>query len=73
MSASDPIRLQITKVNSLIAPLDDGKRVTYLDLSAKFIDEKGNLIADPIPETTKAFSIWADAMQSEIDKVFPKL
>ena len=37
----DPRRVEVDRIHELIAPLEDGERVHYLDLRALFLDEAG--------------------------------
>ena len=74
--ASDNSRATINKINSQLASLADGQRVTFLDFGAKFLDAQGGLPSEIMPDhlhpSAKGYVIWADAIQSEIDKTFPK-
>lgn len=74
-NAKDPVRGLLAEVNSKIAPLDDGKRVTFLDIGSKFLAEDGSLSRDIMPDllhpNAKGYEIWADAIQPVIDKYFP--
>jgi lysophospholipase L1-like esterase len=71
-----PVRKMITEVNSKIASLDDAKRVTYLDIGPKFLAHDGSLPVDVMPDglhpNAKGYNIWAEAIQGEIEKYFPK-
>ena len=73
--AEDPIRAKIAQINQLISTPSD-PRVTYLDIGAKFLDAQGALAPDIMPDmlhpSEKGYTIWADAIQAEIDKTFPK-
>jgi lysophospholipase L1-like esterase len=66
----------IAKINTLISTYDDGKRVTYLDIGAKFLTPEGTLTAEIMPDylhpSAKGYQIWADAIQPVIDKYFPQ-
>jgi lysophospholipase L1-like esterase len=68
-----PVRAKLDSVNSELAKLDDGKKTFYLDIGAKFLDEKGNLPADVMPDAlhpnTKGYQIWADAMQPKLEEL----
>jgi len=52
--------------------LDDGKRVTYIDLGPKIIEPDGTISPEMMPDfvhpTLKGYQIWADAMQPIIDQ-----
>jgi len=74
-AAKAPIRDWVAKINALISTYDDGKRVTYLDIGAKFLQPDGTLTADIMPDflhpSAKGYEIWAGAIQPVIDKYFP--
>jgi lysophospholipase L1-like esterase len=61
-----PIRKSLQAVNAQIAKLDNGKTVRFLDIGAKFCDEKGALPKDVMPDalhlSEKGYGIWAEAM-----------
>ena len=42
----DPIRDKIADANRIISRLDDQKRVFYLEIGSKFLDEKGYFLPD---------------------------
>jgi lysophospholipase L1-like esterase len=64
--ADSPVRKKIADVNREIAKLDDGKWIKYLDIGEKFLDSKGDLPSDVMPDflhpNAKGYQIWADAM-----------
>jgi beta-glucosidase len=64
--ASHPARARIAEVNRLIANLDDGKQVRFLDIGSKFLDADGNvrkdLTSDFLHPNTKGYQIWKDAL-----------
>ena len=67
----DPVRDKIAEVNRIIARLDDQKRVFYMDIGARFLDEKGAFLPDVFrPDNlhpqAKGYDIWGEA-------VLPKL
>jgi lysophospholipase L1-like esterase len=57
-------------VNDIIARLDDGKTVRYLDIGPKFLAADGKVPADIMPDflhpNEKGYQIWADAMESTL-------
>jgi lysophospholipase L1-like esterase len=59
-------RKAIKDINRSIAKLDDGKWIKYLDIGGKFLDAKGDLPKDVMPDAlhpnAKGYQIWADAM-----------
>jgi hypothetical protein len=62
----DPAREKIQSINRTIAKLDDGKQIKYLDIGTKFLDAKGDLPKEVMPDAlhpnAKGYQIWADAM-----------
>ena len=73
---TDPLRAKIKAVNQIIAKLDDGKKIVYVDFGDKFLSPDGSLSPDIMPDylhpNAKGYQIWADAIQPVIDKYFPK-
>jgi lysophospholipase L1-like esterase len=70
------VRTAVTQVNALIAPLADGKRIIYRDIGSKFLNPDGSLrsemfVSDRVHPSAKGYQVWAEAIQPEIDKVFP--
>jgi lysophospholipase L1-like esterase len=61
------MRDKIKKVNDGLAQLDDGQMTHFLDLGPQFIDDKGNLNTDLIPDglhlNAKGYQVWAQSMQ----------
>ena len=73
-SPDEPIRARIKHINEIIAKLDDGgKTVKYLDIGPKFLDEKGGLSKDIMPDylhpNAKGYQIWADAIKPTLDEM----
>lgn len=67
----DPIRDKIAEVNRIISRLDDQKHVFYLDIGAKFLDEKGYFLPDSFrPDNlhplAKGYDIWGEAVQAKL-------
>jgi lysophospholipase L1-like esterase len=69
----DPVRTTIARINNIISRLDDGNRVHYLDIGAKFLDAKGNIptdvMSDALHPTTKGYEIWAKAVKEPLAKL----
>jgi lysophospholipase L1-like esterase len=68
---ADPVRDKIAEVNRLIAKLDDQKNVFYLDIGAKFLDEKGVFLPDSFrPDNlhpqAKGYEIWGEAVSAKL-------
>lgn len=74
--ATDPMRAKIKEVNRIIAKLDDGKKVIFIDFGDKFLSPDGTLGPDIMPDflhpNAKGYEIWADAIQPVIDKYLSK-
>jgi serine/threonine protein kinase/lysophospholipase L1-like esterase len=56
---------KIIEINKLIAKLDDGKNVKYLDIGAKFMKDgriPAEIMHDYLHLTEEGYQIWADAI-----------
>jgi lysophospholipase L1-like esterase len=67
----DPVRDKIAEVNRLIARLDDQKQVFYMDIGAKFLDDKGVFLPDSFrPDNlhpqVKGYDIWGEAVSAKL-------
>jgi lysophospholipase L1-like esterase len=55
------------KVNQIIAKLDDGKNVRFLDINRVFVGADGKVPADIMPDflhpNEHGYQLWADAME----------
>jgi lysophospholipase L1-like esterase len=64
--ATDAVRDKIAKTNDIIAKLDDGKNVRYLDIGKKFLEEDGTLTKEVMPDflhlSARGYRIWGDAI-----------
>ena len=73
---TEPFRRRIEVINSMIAKLDDGKKVIYVNFNDKFLEPDGTLSKDIMPDSlhpsAKGYEIWADAIRPQIEKVFGK-
>ncbi|HEY5298936.1 MAG TPA: platelet-activating factor acetylhydrolase IB subunit [Verrucomicrobiae bacterium] len=69
----NPQRAQVAVINTVIAKLDDGKMVKFLDLNPKFLEADGKLSRDIMPDllhpNERGYQIWADAMNPTLDKM----
>jgi lysophospholipase L1-like esterase len=69
---TDGGRHKVTAVNARIKSLDDGQRVTFIDISAQMIQPDGTISRDMMPDfvhpTAQGYQIWADAIQPVINK-----
>ncbi|MDR1191924.1 MAG: GDSL-type esterase/lipase family protein [Verrucomicrobiales bacterium] len=70
--ATDPVRARIKNINTLLAKLDDGQRVIFIDFGDKFLQPDGNLSKDIMPDflhlSPAGYQIWADAIRPVIEK-----
>jgi beta-glucosidase len=66
-SATDKARDRIKKINEIIAKMDDGKKIKYLDIGGKFLEPDGSLskeiMYDFLHLSKKGYGIWADAVK----------
>lgn len=65
---------RMAAANRLLAPLADNKRVHYLDLAASFTPEGDNwkgLSRDKLHLTEQGYTMWADALEALLPKLFP--
>ena len=69
----DPQRAQVALINTLIAKLDDGKMVKFLDIGPRFLDFDGMLPRSIMPDllhpNAKGYQIWADAINPALDEM----
>jgi lysophospholipase L1-like esterase len=67
----DPVRDKVADANKIIARLDDQRHVFYLDIGAKFLDEKGVFLPeafrpDNLHPLAKGYDIWGDAVKDKL-------
>lgn len=66
----NPQRAQVALINTVIAKLDDGKMIKFLDIGSKLLEADGTLPTDVMPDllhpSEKGYQIWADAMESTL-------
>ena len=64
--ASDPLREPIRRINEIIAGLDDGEYVRFMDIGDRFLQPDGSIsvevMADALHPTELGYEIWADAV-----------
>ena len=64
---------KIKQINDIIARLDDGKAVKYLDIGGKFLDKDGGLPKEIMPDylhlSDKGYEIWAGAIKPDVEKM----
>jgi lysophospholipase L1-like esterase len=67
----DPVREKIAEVNRIISKLDDQRHVFYLDIGARFLDDKGVFLpdafrADNLHPQAKGYDIWGAAVKDKL-------
>lgn len=71
--AADRIRDKIKEANTIIAKLDDGKKVFYKDIGEKFLDKDGTLdrkiMYDLLHLSEAGYAIWAEAIKDDLAKL----
>ncbi len=71
-SPTDRLRVKMNDVNRLIAPLGDGRRVTFLDIGNVFLREDGTLRRDLMPDALHpnraGYEAWARAIRPVVRK-----
>jgi lysophospholipase L1-like esterase len=64
---------KLKKVNDIIAKLDDGKNIHFLDIGSKFPQPDGALTKDVMPDflhlSPVGYQIWADAISPQLAKL----
>lgn len=75
-SAEEPRHVVNQKANALVAKLDDGKMIQYLDIGPKFLTD-GKLTKEIMPDllhlSPAGYKIWAEAIEPAVAKaVGPK-
>jgi lysophospholipase L1-like esterase len=72
-TAQAATREKLKTVNAHISKLDDGKRVFFLDIGAKFLESDGTLTREVMPDllhlSAKGYQIWADSIAPSLDKL----
>lgn len=62
-----PWRTQVAETNRLLARLADGRRVVFLDIGPRFLDDRGRLPRSLSPDglhlTRHGYATWADAIE----------
>jgi lysophospholipase L1-like esterase len=64
---------RIVAANAIIAKLDDGQHVFYLDIGAKFLGADGTvpveIMKDGLHPTAAGYQIWYDAMEAKLEEL----
>ena len=69
----EALRITVTGANPILAKLDDGQHVFYLDIGDKFLAADGSLPADVMPDklhpNAKGYEIWAAAVNEKLTEL----
>lgn len=69
-AAPNPGRDKLKEVNKIIAKLDDGKNIHFLDIGEKFMQADGSLTKEIMPDflhlSSAGYQIWADAITPKL-------
>jgi lysophospholipase L1-like esterase len=70
----DPVRDKIAEINRTISRLNDDQHVFYLDIGAKFLDDKGVFLpgafrGDNLHPMAKGYEIWGEAVQATLARL----
>ncbi len=69
-ASPNPGRDKLKEVNAIIAKLDDGKNIHFLDIGAKFLQPDGSLTKEIMPDflhlSAAGYQIWADAISPKL-------
>jgi (4-O-methyl)-D-glucuronate---lignin esterase len=70
----DPVRDKIAEVNKIISRLDDQQHVFYMDIGARFLDEKGFFLPeafrpDNLHPAARGYDIWGEAVRAKLDQL----
>ena len=71
--ADAPQRARIKHINSIIARLDDGKILRYMDIGDKFLEPDGTLPKAIMPDflhpNARGYQIWADTIMPTVQEM----
>ena len=71
--ASDIRNLKLKTINSMIAKLDDGKRIHYLDFADSFLRADGTIAKELMPDflhlSSSGYRVWADAITPKLTEL----
>jgi beta-glucosidase len=72
-SADDPFRRLNAAINDRIRPYADNQQIFFLDLSRHFLDDRGRLAQDLMPDylhpSERGYQVWAEGMEDMIRKL----
>src|SRR5688572_3661437 len=67
----DPVRDKLAEVNRIVSRLDDQRQVFYLDIGARFLDDKGFFLPesfrpDNLHPQARGYDIWGEAVSAKL-------
>jgi lysophospholipase L1-like esterase len=68
-NADDVQRKKTEVANQILAKLDDGKNVKFLNINDKFLDPQGKLVGfntDNLHPNARGYQLWADAIKPQL-------
>ncbi len=69
-AAASEARKKNAAVNGIISKLDDGKSVFYLDIGSAFLDDKGEISSEIMPDklhpSAKGYELWYNALMPKL-------
>ena len=71
--ATNKNRMVNEGANQIVAKLADGKNIEYLDIGPKFLDDKGGLSKEVMPDllhlNAASYQTWADAIEPHVARM----
>jgi beta-glucosidase len=72
----DPMRAEVTAINTRLAKLGDGARVRYVDIGARFLEPNGSIrrdvMGDFLHPTARGYRIFAEAIAPTLEALAGK-
>lgn len=69
---SDPLREKVRLTNQILAGLDDGEKILFQDIGAKFLEPDGSISAKTMPDflhlAPESYNLWAEAIRPVIHR-----
>jgi len=66
-------RGRLCEINQVLAKLDDGKNIFYLDFGSQYVESDGTISKDIMPDALhpneKGYQIWAKAMEPKLKEL----
>jgi lysophospholipase L1-like esterase len=70
---ADALRQRNDQVNAMLPALADGKSVFFMDIGSKFLDQKGNLSKEIMPDllhpNAKGYQIWMKSVGARLEEL----